>query len=846
MSQEQNGAGPPSDAAEKHEVPAPAQGADEDEEPADEDITGGEAGLGDDTKKLLLRFMKNKQHTVDKDALTDMIVEKQMERDSFCRLPFTIFFFIIYVVAMLNHENVADSGLVQREMRSMLEGTTYEGVAYTSGHKDMGDIDTKEDIYNYLREAVLPLFINPITGPPENLHRSLRYNQVIGGVVLQQVRRKAVKCSSEYPNLGPFKDGSGTNPLLTNFFCYPWTSEDTSCFGPEAKRVVNGKYREGWCPDSKAFQATANSTGGRRLDYIPDGGGTGGSSKGAREPTREVLYSVNMYEYEGIDVTLAKVHELEAEGWIDFNTAWMGVQILVLNPDLAVFVHVTMSVYMPPSGAMLPKVVAQSFLPEPYQFKSVIALDVIYLLCVLFLTVGVLREIFSYARKEKCKDYLMHPWNFLDVLTVVSSYVLIILWLILYGKMDMVKEKAMATRAAEPLPGQTSEIYPSVVADLHEELRDASKFLNWWRIFLGMYTIIIAMKFLESFANQPRLAVVTNTITRAGSDLFHFGIVMATVFMSYVVAGMFLFGRRIHGFSSEPTTINTCFLMMLGDFDWEELGWEHPMTAQIWFWSYMIVMMMLMLNMLMAIIMDVYTEVKSEAADFAPVWTQLYEAGMEMYNIHRGHLISNSEMLQVLNEMPEDDVDEDILMRRAGPGLSRDQAEALIEATRVSLDNKLNKGVTMSDAMRMIGWVKIAVQKIGWQLEEILQAEAEEEELITGVSKDGSPAQGDLAGSKDSQTAYVADAAERIESIEQRMSKIDAFMQESLQYSTFRGKDLRNRLAVIEDLVRNQRDILVRDSADIWDQMPPKLDGSFSRPQRPQYPTTQNEQTTFI
>jgi hypothetical protein len=238
--------------------------------------------------------------------------------------------------------------------------------------------------------------------------------------------------------------------------------------------------------------------------------------------------------------------------------------------------------------------------------------------------------------------------------------------------------------------------------------------------------------------------------------------------------------------------------------------------------------------------------VKSEAADFAPVWTQLYEAGMEMYNIHRGHLISNSEMLQVLNEMPEDDVDEDILMRRAGPGLSRDQAEALIEATRVSLDNKLNKGVTMSDAMRMIGWVKIAVQKIGWQLEEILQAEAEEEELITGVSKDGLPAQGELAGTSDSQTAYVADAAERIESIEQRMSKIDAFMQESLQYSTFRGKDLRNRMAVIEDLVRNQRDILVRDSADIWDQMPPKLDGSFSRPQRPQYPTTQNDQSTFI
>merc|ERR1719473_126752 len=106
---------------------------------------------------------------------------------------------------MLNHESVSNSGLVQREMRSMLEGTTYEGVAYTSGHKDMGDIDTKEDVYNYLREAVLPLFINSLSAPREDLHRSLRYNMVIGGVVLQQVRRKQVKCNTEYPNLGPFK-----------------------------------------------------------------------------------------------------------------------------------------------------------------------------------------------------------------------------------------------------------------------------------------------------------------------------------------------------------------------------------------------------------------------------------------------------------------------------------------------------------------------------------------------------------------------------------------------------------------------------------------------------------------
>jgi len=682
---------------------------------------------------------------------------------------------------------------------------------------------------------VLPLFINPLTAPREDLHRALRYNMVIGGVVVQQVRRKAITCSQEYPNLGPFKDGGKINPLLMNFSCYPWTSESTACFGPKAKQQdADGKARIGWCPDKAVFADRS-----RRLDFIPDGGGTGGSSKGAGVPDSSTLFSIPMFEYEGIAKTIAKVNELEAEGWIDFNTAWVGVQILVLNPDLAIFVHVTMSVYMTPSGAMLPKVDAQSFQPEPYQFMTVLVFDILYMLCVLWLTFGVMTEVWRHSKEEKCSSYLKNPWNVLDVLSVIASYFVILLWVILYEKMEVIKSAAMNTRAAEPLPGQTSETYPQAVADLHEELRNANEFLVYWRIVLCWYSILIALKFLESFANQPRLAVVTKTITRAGSDLFHFGIVMGTVFMSYVVAGMFLFGRRMHDFSSEPVSINTCFLIMLGDFDWEELGWEHPLTAAIWFWSYMVVMMMLMLNMLMAIIMDVYTEVKSEADDFAPVWTQLYDVAKDMYNVWKGRMVSNGEMLQVLNEMPEDEVDEQILMRRAGPGLSQDQASALIEQTKVALDSKLNNGVTMSDAMRMIGWVKIAVQKIGWKLEEILQAEADEEELIQmHLSPTGSPREDSKNGAtprKESSaysvqeaagaapTAYVADAADRIDTIHARMAKIDSFMKESLEYSTFRGKDLRNRLAVIEDLIRNQRDIMVRDSADIWDQMPPKL-----------------------
>merc|ERR1712070_825952 len=103
----------------------------------------------------------------------------------------------------------------------------------------------------------------------------------------------------------------------------------------------------------------------------------------------------------------------------------------------------------------------------------------------------------------------------------------------------------MTARAVEPLPNQVMNAeYPRAVQDLHLEFDNVVAYLAIWRICLTFYTITLAMKFLESFDAQPRLAVVTKTIKNAGSDLFHFGVVMVTIFFSYCVAGMFLFGRR--------------------------------------------------------------------------------------------------------------------------------------------------------------------------------------------------------------------------------------------------------------------------------------------------------------
>merc|ERR1719161_3490254 len=74
---------------------------------------------------------------------------------------------------------------------------------------------------------------------------------------------------------------------------------------------------------------------------------------------------------------------------------------------------------------------------------------------------------------------------------------------------------------------------------------------------------------------------------------------------------MSLFGREIDEFSTFERAFTTCFVILMGDFDvnsYFEVG--RPM-ATLWFSVFQIMVLLIMLNMLLAIIMDAYSEVKA-------------------------------------------------------------------------------------------------------------------------------------------------------------------------------------------------------------------------------------------
>jgi len=397
-----------------------------------------------------------------------------------------------------------------------------------------------------------------------------------------------------------------------------------------------------------------------------------------------------------------------------------------------------------------------------------------------------------------------------------------------------VKEQAMDVVLSRPTPGDTPPFasafqeveYLKATDALHAEVARLSGFLMLSRLLICWYTILIMFRFFQAFKAQPRLAVVTNTITRSLTDLAHFIVVLLVVLLAYAVAAMFLFGHRLLQFSEIGTSLNTCFLIMIGDFDFAELSAEHPLTAVLWFWSYMILVSLIMLNMLLAIIMDVYTEVKMDASEQDPIWTQARKVFSDAWS-HRDW-IRLHRVLEQVQALPLKitRLDKDLLLELL-PDMIEQQALALISETLENEKLEENKGMSMSDAMKMVGWIKIAVQKIGRRIEDILMIEKEEKEiLLSSAGAAAVGAGGVLGGAPSNSAAFDPASDQKMQGIEKRLGQMETFLNESMVFSVYRGKEMRNRLNVIEDLLQGQANLGSNPNAtaptDDWD-LPPSF-----------------------
>mmetsp|Transcript_39231 Transcript_39231/g.47511 ORF Transcript_39231/g.47511 Transcript_39231/m.47511 type:complete len:1596 (-) Transcript_39231:688-5475(-) len=380
--------------------------------------------------------------------------------------------------------------------------------------------------------------------------------------------------------------------------------------------------------------------------------------------------------------------ELRAAQWFDYvkhghyiddsETRDLQVQMVTYNAELRTFANIKITFEFLTAGKIEISHSIQAIRVELYETTNDLirmAMEIILAcLSVAALIIELTELVDSHKKYGTVKAYFRSAWNYLDLLSIAIMIACCITWwtfvlkfadpfktselpggrLNVYGDLDA---KARYLRLSEdienpnncpvdPTTGVPSLINPDTgepsdceftrvrgnqmdeMSNMFAKMEKLGTTLSSYMTLSGINIIMMIVRSLKLMDFQPRLGIVTKTLTLAASDILHFMVVFGVVFMGYVMMGTLVFGYKIEAFSSLEKSVRTCFETLLGEIGWnadlQDLESLEKIAGFVYFWSYQILVFMILLNFLLAIIVDAYAEIKEAAHETVSVPAEVY------------------------------------------------------------------------------------------------------------------------------------------------------------------------------------------------------------------------------
>eukprot|EP00897_Mesotaenium_endlicherianum_P002979 jgi/Mesen1/2709/ME000168S01775 len=157
--------------------------------------------------------------------------------------------------------------------------------------------------------------------------------------------------------------------------------------------------------------------------------------------------------------------------------------------------------------------------------------------------------------------------------------------------------------------------------DMNHQFEDFEDIMLLKKVYVfvaAINTLLLLARVLKLSHFHPRLGLLTRTLQNIIPDLAAYLFVWALITVGFAVMGMISFGDQLKQFHSLSQAINTMFSLYLGTIDVNNdllaIGvtfWDQG-PARLFFWSYMIIANLVLLNFLIAIVIDMFSEVKDK------------------------------------------------------------------------------------------------------------------------------------------------------------------------------------------------------------------------------------------
>jgi len=646
---------------------------------------------------------------VPKRAIMDWIDAEQELMSSCKQLPWTIFMVVFFWAAVSTHEKswilYAVDDAISWDIKENAN-FAFSGIAPFEngriGHKNIDDVNTVADFYSWFSLGIVPLFwasgwdvsearantISKCTAPadalksfgfePEVLQKLpkaefdlavcpelstsggapqgpkdwfgqggkkqtptyLNYNPVIGGMRIRQERTPAIAC----------KHMDSVSRLYSGL-CVP--SEPSYWMRPDAAHAY------------AMDQSLVNQPGGE---------------------TKYLLSGLSQEEIR------TQIKAMEDQVWFGPETAKIEMLFTTYNPHIQVVTATFVFLHQNRAGHFHKRVEPASVWLDPYHGSwHCYFLDSVWCLLILKIVYEESMDIRKSSLKHHgmlkgLSEYIAFP-NAVDWMNVFCSAAIVMLWLTHMNNVS--KLRGFLEKASYETPGSWAD--PADAEQFFEHVYQTMRVSRWRECVLALYPVLVVIRLFKSLSAQPRLALVTRTIAKAGIDLIHFLLVFACVFALFALSAEIFYGQELEEFATLSRSCDSCFHMLIGDFDWGELRDVSRDGTMLFFWSFIWIVQVVMLNMLLAIIMDVYTEVRAGIGRSAPtLWGQAYSIIRRRWELNRGRRVSLQHVYTSLEacDLPDDRHVNIKKLQEHCPGIDTQQSLRILLSTMTALKSK--------------------------------------------------------------------------------------------------------------------------------------------------------------
>ncbi|GJP79153.1 hypothetical protein CLOP_g9398 [Closterium sp. NIES-67] len=473
-------------------------------------------------------------------------------------------------------------------------------------------------------------------------------NRLLIGMVLQQDRWGTQECS-----------GQGLMHLAG--WCSNGTSKEP--FG------VNPHF----LPTSRIFDSAAsanmsqldNSSFGVKLRFNPQGLPYGFIYPIESLAHFPLVFDINLDN----DAATRRLEYLVEGGYIDNSTRNIQVSFITFNGEARTFVLTTVSCSVSAGGSIGVVFKSQPAAMDMYgtSTESVVrlVLEVLYVVGLLWNVYGEVQEMLDYAHLEgSVLGYFGRAWNWVDMLSLALQISAIVIWMVLWRYVEAFDMQPrydiyytlleMPRYWAVPNP-------PTGFLSAAQAFLDLRNIINLRAVYFalqGINLFVMMVRLLKFMDFQPYLGVITRSLALATPSLLHFFLLSFAVFFCF----------SMYAFSTVLTSMFSCFLLLLNDnssaYFFQRLESWDLIAAMLFFFMFIVFMVFILLNFLIAIIVDAFMSVKDANTVATSIAADLAHIAKYKWNCCRGRYLPYRRILHQLVELGAKDTRADEANRR--------------------------------------------------------------------------------------------------------------------------------------------------------------------------------------